>query len=1053
LEADLVQENCSILFYRNGHNNSQKKPSMPEFGKEADIAKARQHLAELIKRFEEQHESYKGPHYNETMTRRDFIDPLFKALGWDIDNEQGFAEAYREVIHEDKIKIGKTTKAPDYSFRLPGGKRLFFVEAKKPGINIRDAHEPAYQLRRYGWNAKLPISIITNFEEFAIYDCTKKPLPNDKSSVARINYFNYAEYLDRFDLLYISFSKTQALKGSFDKFVQSTAGKRGTATVDVAFLQSLNDWRKYLATSISWNNKLLDEEEINFAVQQTIDRIIFMRIAEARDIEPFGNLKRAVKQGVFYRNLFELFRVADEKYNSGLFDFQKDKISETLTIDNKVIKTIVEELYYPQSPYDFAVMAVEILGSAYEQFLGKVIRITPGHRAKIEEKPEVRKSGGVYYTPQYIVDFIVKSTVGKVIENKTPSEVAQLKIVDPACGAGSFLIGAYQYLLDWHYEFYKNNKAKAKKKRAFNDQGRLSTTLKKEILLNNIFGVDIDANAVEVTKLSLLLKCLEGETEASVSHQLMMFNERVLPSLDNNIKSGNSLINTDFYDFQLSFGDERKIKPFDWKAEFPEVFSERSSIVTNDFKERFKKIRMQYEKNEAEIAALLKKYNSSVEEPEALYGQRGGFDLVLGNPPYFSLSTLDAQSLSYFSSNYKVYERTSDIYCLFFEKAVSILRPNGIVAFITSNQWMQTNYGRILRQFIVKNANPELLINFGGFKIFPQATVDTSILMVSKKPCEYIMEACHFKNDYVKETPLEQYFEKNKILISSLEDNRWIIAEESDLSLKEKIKLNGKPLSNFGQIIHYGIKTGFNKAFIINNETRNLLIAQDSNSGKIIKPILRGRDVHKYYAKWANLWLVVTKNGINIKDYPAIHNYLKDFTPAIKKRTDQGDRWWNLRACNYYHLFDEEKIIYPETTVRRSEFYLDRNQMYIDKTCFMITGNHLPYLNGVLSSRLMEWYLETELRRLGRKSIQYSKQFIELIPIPEINTENASLVDEISMLVIEITDLNQSIQNMKLQNKIDQVIRKARHLESRINLNVYKLFGLTDQEIATIESH
>jgi len=223
LEADLVQENCSILFYRNGHNNSQKKPSMPEFGKEADIAKARQHLAELIKRFDKQHESYKGPHYNETMTRRDFIDPLFKALGWDIDNEQGFAEAYREVIHEDKIKIGKTTKAPDYSFRLPGGKRLFFVEAKKPGINIRDAHEPAYQLRRYGWNAKLPISIITNFEEFAIYDCTKKPLPNDKSSVARINYFNYADYLDKFDLLYNSFSKTQALKGSFDK---STFKKR-----------------------------------------------------------------------------------------------------------------------------------------------------------------------------------------------------------------------------------------------------------------------------------------------------------------------------------------------------------------------------------------------------------------------------------------------------------------------------------------------------------------------------------------------------------------------------------------------------------------------------------------------------------------------------------------------------------------------------------------------------------------------------------------------------------------------------------------------------------
>lgn len=200
--------------------------------------------------------------------------------------------------------------------------------------------------------------------------------------------------------------------------------------------------------------KGLDEDEINFAVQQTIDRIIFLRIAEDRSVEPYGNLKHSLGHGEYYQNLFEQFRKADEKYNSGLFDFHKDRICEHLKIDNKIIKTLVNELYYPECPYEFSVLSVEILGSAYEQFLGKVIRITPAHHAKIEEKPEVRKAGGVYYTPQYIVEYIVKNTVGKLIDGKTPEEASNIKIVDPACGSGSFLIGAYQYLLDWHKNHY-----------------------------------------------------------------------------------------------------------------------------------------------------------------------------------------------------------------------------------------------------------------------------------------------------------------------------------------------------------------------------------------------------------------------------------------------------------------------------------------------------------------------------------------------------------------------------------------------------------------------
>lgn len=182
-----------------------------------------QKISNLVTRFEEQYDSYKKSDYNETQTRRDFIDPFFKALGWDIDNENGYAESYREVIHKDKVKVGIATKAPDYSFLLVGGKRLFFVEAKKPSVAIKDEIQPAYQVRRYGWSAKLPISIITDFEEFAIYDCTRKPFPNDKASVARIEYFTFRDYLKKYDFIWDTFSKEQVLKGSFDRFVQRNA--------------------------------------------------------------------------------------------------------------------------------------------------------------------------------------------------------------------------------------------------------------------------------------------------------------------------------------------------------------------------------------------------------------------------------------------------------------------------------------------------------------------------------------------------------------------------------------------------------------------------------------------------------------------------------------------------------------------------------------------------------------------------------------------------------------------------------------------------------------
>lgn len=593
---------------------------------------AQRKIEQLMTRFDEQKPSYLDPSYNETQTRRDFIDPFFKALGWDIDNENNYAESYREVIHEYRHKDGKSNRSPDYAFRLHGGKNLFFIEAKKPSVLIKENFEPAYQVRRYGWSAKLPISMVTDFQELAIYDCTKKPLITDSAYTARIKYITYTDYLKDFDFIWDTFSRDRVLQGGFDRFIKDDSLKKGSSTPDKEFLQSLDSWRTQLAVSICKSNKHLDEDEINFVVQQIIDRIIFLRIAEDRSIEPYGSLQNCIKEGNLYNNLFELFAQADSKYNSGLFDFNKDKISSSIEVENKVLKTIINDLYYP-SPYAFSVMPVEILGTAYEQFLGKQIKVDTAHKIKIEEKPAVRKSGGVYYTPQYIVDYIVKNTVGKLVEGKSAKEIEKIKIVDPACGSGSFLLGAYEYLLNYHKDLYtkKGTIARGTKSDTLTPEGNLTTNEKKRILLNNIYGVDIDTNAVEVTKLSLLIKCMEGETPASIAHQMRIFHDRVLPTLDDNIKSGNSLIDTDYYDNELDFGDEKKIKPFNWQKNFPKVF------------------------------------------------EQGGFDAVIGNPPYVQPNILDKASSKYLHIHFKA---NMDLYSIFIERSLSILKNKGQFGFI-----------------------------------------------------------------------------------------------------------------------------------------------------------------------------------------------------------------------------------------------------------------------------------------------------------------------------------------------------------------------------------
>ena len=673
----------------------------------------------LVERFDQNREAYRSSAYNETQLRQEFLDPLFKALGWDVDNEQGYAEAYKEVVHEDAVKVGGATKAPDYSFRI-GGVRKFFVEAKRPSVGIKDDPDAAYQLRRYAWSAKLPLSILTDFEEFAVYDCRLEPNKNDKASTARTLYFTYDEYGEKWDEIAAIFSRESILKGSFDKYVESTKRKRGTAEVDDAFLKEIEAWRNVLARNIALRNPKLSNRELNFAVQRTIDRIIFLRICEDRGIEEYGQLMALQNGANSYKRLAEIFRRADERYNSGLFHFRKEKDrggspdewTLSLNIDDPVLKGIFKKLYYPESPYEFSVLPADILGHIYEQFLGKVIRLTPAHRAVVEAKPEVRKAGGVYYTPTYIVDYIVEHTVGKLLEGKTPKQVEKLKILDPACGSGSFLLGAYQRLLDWHRDHYvekgPEKVAKGRSPKLFQGRGgewRLTTAEKKRILLNNIYGVDIDPQAVEVTKLSLLLKVLEGENAETIGKNLKLFHERALPDLGDNIKCGNSLIGPDFYDDkQLSLIDEEeryRINAFDWNAEFPDIFPSPAGRGQ---------------------------------------GEGSGFDAVIGNPPYVRSITLKESNYELWEYCRSAYQSASsrewDIYLVFVERGLGLLTSRGKLGYILPNKFLNSQAGENLRALLSSGRYLERIINFGAFQIFSGATTYTCLLFLDRQSLE-----------------------------------------------------------------------------------------------------------------------------------------------------------------------------------------------------------------------------------------------------------------------------------------------------------------------------
>jgi adenine-specific DNA-methyltransferase len=532
------------------------------------------------------------------------------------------------------------------------------------------------------------------------------------------------------------------------------------------------------------------------------------------------------------------------------------------------------------------------------------------------------------------------------------------------------------------------------------------------------------------------------------------------------------LIETIKSDFrsEISKNDPKLIKLSKLKGDLFNLTNQTSLFALSDkekaaWEKKLKKLQADIIALEKEIEEIKanKIYENAFEWrfefPEVLNdkGDFVGFDVVIGNPPYFSMTKLKEQSSFFDSAGYLTYSKSSDIYCLFYERGIQLLKYKGILTFITSNSWLRTQYGQLLRKYLVEKTNPLQLLNIEDIQIFEDATVESNIIEVEKSEWNSNLKAVSLKSNYEPSQSLEEYFKLNSRIISSLSANGWTIGNEAEGSLKTKIENNGIALKKLNYQIYYGLKTGFNEAFYMTTQKKDELIKEDESVSSFFKKALRGKDISKYNYGWNDIWLLLIKQGMtngqkpsSIKPedyfsniYPTIYNHLKNIGDSIKgkgkglyARDDQGDYWWELRPCVYYEEFEKPKIVWGELSDSQ-KFAYDESGMYTNNTIFFITGKDLKFLLSILNSKLAKWYFNEISTSSGMGTNRWLKYKIELLPIIQPSEKEKATLEKLVEHLLLIKTLNPKADVTDLENQIDQIM--------------YETYGLTEEEIKIVE--
>jgi len=971
------------------------------------FSKAFADVCTIVNDFKENEKTYLSLAYSEADLRNDFLNKFFIALGWDVRHEYQKNPYEQEVRVEKPVKVAKEQKRADYTFYLAPNFRdvKFFVEAKKPYHDL-EKKDYFFQTIRYGWNANTPIAVLTDFEEFIILDCRFRPDIKDILNF-RIKSFHYSDYAteEKFKEIYYLFSREAVADNSIEKFAENLPKPKGKSakqglykggfqSIDESFLEELDEIRTSLAKSFKKNNTHLTSEELTEATQRTIDRLVFIKFLEDKQIEPHHYISEFGDRKTAWEDFITSSILLNAKYNGVVFKKCLIDSRGIIEPDDKTFSKICEDLSHDNTPYNFDAIPIHILGSIYERFLGKVVNATD-KRVTIEEKPEVRKAGGVYYTPQYIVNYIVDNTIGKLIDGKTPKEISKMRLADIACGSGSFLITVYERLLDYHKRWYLENTEQAKKDGCILYEGayRLTLQQKQKILTNNIYGVDLDSQAVEVTQLSLYLKLLEDETTATANDTWVMFKEQLLPNLNKNIICGNSLIGTDILNLSLPFNkedrlvgfDELKLKPMDFETTFSDVMNV------------------------------------------------GGFDAIVGNPPWIDLKGMNPLEVKYYFEKYHSTLNRMNIYATFFEKALKLVKSKGKVGYIIPNSILYQSSYLKLRKIILEDYSIHNIVRLPD-NVFKNVKAETVIIIIAIN--EYLETDCLLFNRKDKLSKIDvdlaeefKFFNQKDWLnhellvfdIFSNQDRTQLIKniEKDSVSLFE--------ICDFSLgITPYDKYRGHSKKIIEGREFHS-----DYKKDKTFKELLQGGDVQRYCVNWGG------------EEYISYGHWLG--APREKR------------------FFTQPRILIRQIVsgnpLRIYAGYTE-TELYNTQTIFNLLlkpkyNFDIKFLLGILNSRLMNFYHTYKYLDLSKNLFQKILiQNCKNLPMPAIInslTINEFKYEKILDLVTQMLAAKKQLQQVKTESDKNYLERKCETIDRQIDALVYQLYGLTEDEIKIVE--
>ncbi len=954
--------------------------------------------------------------YNEEQTKNDFIRQLFKALGWNTDNNPN---------KNDRMKMeqGVNGKRADFEFSINDIPKIY-VEAKSlKEDSIGFKQEYKWQAVNYAWLKSCSWAILTNFRTLIVYNADT-PEGDWGYTLDIVNDFE-----SRADKLYY-ISKNGFENNALDKWAENEGKKFQKVSVDKQLLNDLIHFRSVLSSDIQKNNqdKHLTQDELDESVQRTLDRLIFIRNAEDRGLENkrlSSNFRQWAEKerGNLIKRVRELYQEYKKSYNSGLFgrDDNDKHISDQVQISNDALTEVIQGLYSPigsHYSYDFSLIEADVLGKMYEQYLGNILKQTP-KRAKISESKAHRKEQGIYYTPSYIVDYIVKNTVGEYIKNHTPEEIEKVRILDPACGSGSFLIRAYQELENYWNEFYANIKGAPKSTKTVR-QGRLEAdfeeygfyNIKAKILRNNIFGVDLDPKAVEIARLNLLLKISERKQK--------------LPLLQENIKVGNSLIEDD------------NISPraFEWSREFPEVMDE------------------------------------------------GGFDIIIGNPPYIRIQNLDDEQVEFFNSNYQSATKNYDIYALFVEKGMTLLKEGGFYGNILPSKFINAEYGVGLRKVISINRVLYKLVDFKDFQVFDEATTYTCLLFLRNSKNEVLTYSVPSSFENFGVAPRISDNQLESVIVKHPENGSgWVFGSKETAQIMKKLEAKNKTLGEISKFIFQGLVTGSDKIYFVKlfqKEGNNVEIQNNydgqvfSVEEKIIKKLLKGKNIRKHTVNWEGLYVIypyeVKNNDANLIEldqmklqFPLALKYFEHYEKLLRSREenrfDRERDFYQFGRLQNIGKFEQPKLM-TQVLASSNTFSID------EKGEFYFVGggnaggygiilneeyeNYYLYMLALLNSNVLEFYLKNISTPFRGGYYSYGKRFIEKIPI----AVSEKYFDSVSELSRKIVDIAKEIQGSlgKETDKKHKLEQDLIYFNHELNNIIYELYGLKDKEIEVIEN-